>query len=71
MSKDLRGSGSVYRQKYANGEFGSIWWIAYRARGNKKDGSYGSILFRESSQSTERSIAVKLLKQRVAEAAGG
>lgn len=71
MSKDLRGSGSVYRQKYANGEFGPIWWIAYRARGAKKDGSVGSILVRESSHSTERSIAVKLLKQRVVETAGG
>jgi integrase len=71
MSKDLRGNGTVYRQKYATGQFGPIWWIAFRARGAKKDGSVGSILFRESSHSTERSEAVKLLKQRVSEVSGG
>jgi integrase len=71
MSKELRGSGFVYQQRYANGKLGRIWWISYRAKGVRKDGEYGSILFRESSQSTERNDAVKLLKRRLGEAAGG
>jgi integrase len=62
MSKELRGSGRVYRVRYANKQLGPIWWMAWSVRGK---------LYRESSKSTERSVAVKLLKHRVAESAGG
>jgi integrase len=67
MRKELRGSGSVYRLKYANGTAGPIWWIQYRAKGVKPNGSFGSILHRESSGSSDRARAEKLLRHRVAE----
>jgi integrase len=67
----LIGSGVVYQQKYASGKIGRVWWISYRARGVKKDGSYGSVLHRESSHTTKRAVAVKLLRHRVGEAASG
>jgi integrase len=67
MRKELSGSGSVYRLKYANGAAGPIWWIQYRAKGVRKDGSFGSLLHRESSGSADRARAEKLLRHRVAE----
>lgn len=55
MSKELRGYGRVYLR-------GKTFWIQYSARGE---------LHRESSRSTERKAAVKLLKFRVGEAISG
>lgn len=57
MSKATWGSGSIYKQP--NGHF---WWIAYYVRGKR---------YAESSKSTERQVAARLLKKRIQEAAGG
>jgi len=51
--KRPRGSGSIFRQRG-----GTIWWVAYSDRGIKH---------RESSGSSDYTIAEKLLKRRLAE----
>lgn len=65
MSREMYGHGSVYRQsRVVNGArvYGRIWWIAYSVRG---------VQHCESSGSSERKLAVKLLKRRLAESANG
>ena len=51
----MRGMGGVYKR-------GPFWWIRYGHRGRK---------YRESSQSTKRHDAVRLLKQRLTDLAEG
>jgi hypothetical protein len=51
----MRGLGGIYKR-------GPNWWIRYYHRGRK---------YRESSRSTERADAVRLLKQRLADLAQG
>ncbi|MGD0072955.1 MAG: site-specific integrase [Candidatus Binataceae bacterium] len=55
VSKGLRGMGMVYPR-------GKTWWLQYFIRGQR---------IRESSGSSNRADAVKLLKQRTAEAGNG
>lgn len=55
MSKELWGSGRVYRR-------GRIWWLQYSAKGK---------LYRRSAKSRKRAVAVNLLKKYVGEAAAG
>lgn len=55
MSAQHRGNGAVYLR-------GKTWWARYHFRGR---------LFRESSGSTQRADAVKLLKRRLAEMGAG
>lgn len=55
MSKELRGYGRIYQR-------GKTFWIQYSVRGE---------LHRESSRSSERKDAVRLLKQRVGESISG
>jgi integrase len=62
-----RGLGSVYQSAYvdkASGErrVSAVWWIRYHHRGRK---------YRESSGSTNRNDAVRMLKQRLGEAGRG
>jgi len=55
MSREMRGQGTVYQRS-------STWWIQYSVRGK---------VIRESSHSSERKVALKLLKQRNGESARG
>src|SRR2546423_14455507 len=55
MSRQMRGFGTIYQR-------GATFWIQYAARG---------VVSRESSNSTERSKAGKLLKLRLAESKKG
>jgi len=71
MSKELWGSGRVFQRVSKLGKRGKIWWIAYYAKAELKDGRYGAKLFRESSKSKKKAVAVKLLKDRVGEGASG
>ncbi len=71
MSQELWGSGRVYQRVSKSGKRGKIWWIGYYAKAELKDGRYGAKLFRESSKSKKKSVAVKLLKHRVGEGASG
>jgi integrase len=62
-----RGLGSVYQPVYKDKQTGehkasAVWWIRYHHRGRKH---------RESSESTKRADAVKLLKRRMAEIGQG
>jgi integrase len=60
MRGSQRGFGSVYQPTYkdANGQqkYAAVWWIQYWWRGKRK---------RESSKSTNRADAVRLLKRRL------
>ncbi len=63
--KKTRGLGLVYRPKYIDRETGerktaATWWIQFSVRG---------VRYRESSRSTNRADAVRLLKHRLSEAA--
>jgi integrase len=65
--KVTRGLGLVYQPTYVDKRTGerktaATWWIQYSIRGQR---------FRESSGSANRADAVKLLKQRIGEAAQG
>jgi integrase len=55
MSREMRGLGTLYQR-------GDIWWIQYSIRGQ---------VFRESSHSSEKKQAEKLLKQRHKESNAG
>src|SRR5689334_12315499 len=55
-SNSRRGMGSIYQQT------GDTWWISYYVHGKRH---------RESSGSTNRADAVRLLKRRLGEAAAG
>jgi integrase len=55
MSREMRGSGTVYKR-------GNVWWIQYCHRGEPK---------RESSHKPDRKDALKLLKKRIGESASG
>jgi integrase len=55
MSRELRGHGNVYLR-------GSTWWVQYSHRGK---------VYRESSESPDRKVALRLLKQRRGETAKG
>lgn len=55
MSREMRGTGTVYQR-------GKIWWIQYLLRGR---------VYRESSHSPDRNIALKLLKRRLGEVSRG
>jgi hypothetical protein len=55
MSRQMRGFGTIYQR-------GTTFWIQYSVRG---------VVYRESSNSTERSKAEKLLKLRLAESKKG
>jgi integrase len=55
MSRELRGHGNVYLR-------GSTWWIQYSHRGQ---------VYRESSESPDRKVALRLLKQRRGETSRG
>ena len=55
MSRQMRGHGTVYQR-------GETWWIQYSLRGK---------VFRESSHSKDRNVALKLLKRRLGEASRG
>lgn len=55
MSKELWGSGCIYRR-------GRVWWFCYSVRGTK---------YRRSAHTQKRSEAVNLLKKYVGESAGG
>jgi integrase len=62
-----RGTGSVFRRVYRDKKTGTLketdtWWVRYYYRGEKKT---------ESSGSTKRSAATKLLKKRLAEMGSG
>jgi integrase len=62
-----RGLGFVYQPAYVDkrtgeGRTASTWWLQYSVRGKR---------YRESSGSTNRADAVKLLKRRIGEAAEG
>jgi integrase len=62
-----RGLGLVYQPKYVDPETGkrktaATWWIQFYVRG---------VRYRESSRSTNRADAVRLLKHRLSEAAAG
>lgn len=62
-----RGLGFVYQPAYVDkrtgeGRTASTWWLQYSVRGKR---------YRESSGSTNRAHAVKLLKRRIGEAAQG
>lgn len=61
-----RGLGSVYRPRYRdkNGktQVSRTWWVSYYVRGKRH---------RESSGSSKKSIAIKLLKQRIKEVESG
>jgi integrase len=62
-----RGLGFVYQPAYVDkrtgeGRTASTWWLQYSVRGKR---------YRESSGSTNRADAVKLLKRRIGEAAQG
>jgi integrase len=62
-----RGLGFVYQPAYIDkrtgeGRTASTWWLQYSVRGKR---------YRESSGSTNRADAVKLLKRRIGEAAEG
>ncbi len=56
-TKRTRGLGFVHQRKNS-----SMWWVQYFVRGKR---------FRESSGSTNRADAVRLLKQRIADAQSG
>jgi len=71
MSQELWGSGRVYQRVSKSGKRGQVWHIAYYAKGELKDGKYGAKLFRKSSKSKKKSVAVKLLKHLVGEGASG
>ena len=65
--KQTRGLGLVYQPTYVDKRTGerktaATWWIQYSVRGKR---------FRESSGSGNRADAMKLLKQRIGEAAQG
>ncbi len=65
--KRARGLGLVYQPKYTDPvtherKTAATWWIQFSVRGTR---------FRESSRSMNRVDAVRLLKQRLAEAANG
>ena len=51
----MRGLGGIYKR-------GSVYWVRYRHRGKQ---------YRESACSTERADAMRLLKQRLADAGHG
>jgi len=55
MSKELRGHGTVYKR-------GNVFWIQYLVHGR---------VYRESSGSPDRNVALKKLKGRVGEASHG
>jgi integrase len=55
MSREMRGSGTVYKR-------GNVWWIQFCHRGESK---------RESSHKPDRKDALKLLKKRIGESASG
>jgi len=55
MSRQLRGHGNVYLR-------GAMWWIQYSHRGE---------VYRESSESPDRAVALKLLKHRRGETSRG
>ena len=61
-----RGMGFVYQPKYRNGDgvrvATSTWWISYPNHGKQ---------IRENAKTTNRAEAVRLLKQRIADVAGG
>lgn len=66
-SKKTRGLGLVYQPAYVDRATGeqrtaATWWIQYSVRGKR---------YRESSGSTNRADAVKLLKRRIADAPEG
>ena len=72
----MRGQGNVYQQVYANGKKGAVWWLRFYAEGEKKrkngkPDTFGAVLHRESSGTTDRAKALKLLKLRVAQAMMG
>ena len=50
-----RGQGSIFQR-------GSLWWVVYHVRGKR---------YRESSESTNRADAVRLLKRRLGDATIG
>jgi integrase len=63
----IRGLGFVYQPAYVDkrtgeGRTASTWWLQYSVRGKR---------YRESSGSTNRADAVKLLKRRIGEAVEG
>jgi len=65
--KQTRGLGLVYQPVYLDKRTGerkiaATWWVQYSVRGKR---------YRESSGSTNRADAVKLLKRRIGEAAEG
>ena len=65
--KQTRGLGLVYQPVYVDKRTGerktaATWWVQYSVRGKR---------YRESSSSTNRADAVKLLKRRLGEAAEG
>jgi integrase len=67
IGKKTRGLGLVYRPKYIDRETGerktaATWWIQFSIRG---------VRYRESSRSTNRADAVRLLKHRLSEGAAG
>jgi integrase len=55
MSREMRGHGTVYQR-------GQTWWVQYSLRGQ---------VYRESSHSPDRKVALKLLKQRLGETSRG
>jgi len=62
-----RGLGSIYQPAYRNRKTGesrsvAVWWVQYSFRGR---------VYRESSNSTNRTDAVKLLRRRLAEMGRG
>jgi integrase len=65
--KQTRGLGFVYQPVYVDKRTGerrnaATWWVQYSVRGKR---------YRESSSSTDRADAIKLLKRRIGEAAEG
>jgi integrase len=67
MSKEQRGTGRVFRSVYIDPKTRAkkqtkVWWIGYSVRGREQ---------RESSGSTNRAVAVQLLKKRLGEIGRG
>src|SRR6185369_10968763 len=67
LSREHRGTGNVYQPTYKDKQTGdvrtaAVWWVRWAYRGR---------ILRQSSHSTNRSDAVKLLKRKLGEVGRG
>jgi hypothetical protein len=67
MSRQHRGTGDVYQPRYRDKRTGklqiaAVWWVRWAYRGK---------ILRQSSHSTNRADAVRLLKRKLGEAGRG